>query len=179
MQACEALMLSGRAQFLLCHHHASVPSRLSGGQFRSATVGDDRLIPLCAASEGAPLWPLPGSTTAPLKMLAYSEESGLGRIVAARREQDGRRPCGATVFTSHLAAALVPMARDGHGVAWLPASLAEPDLAAGGLVRAGGADWDIALDVRLFRPCARLSRAAERLWEAVTSSSNPAPAALR
>jgi DNA-binding transcriptional LysR family regulator len=169
MRACEALMLSGRAQFLMCHHHDSVPSRLRGGQFLSVIVGDDRLIPLCAADGDRPLWRLPGSPSAPLKLLAYSDESGLGRIVAADWQRDERGVCGATVFTSHLAAALLSMARDGHGIAWLPTSLAEAGIAAGTLVRSGDADWDIPLQIRLFRPRSRLSRAAERLWDAVAS----------
>lgn len=167
MQACETVVLNGRAQFLLCHHHEAVPNRLPGGQFRSVVVGHDRLMPLCAAGAGAgapPAWPLPGSPAAPVKLLAYNEESGLGRILAARQKGDAGGLVCETVFTSHLAAALLPMARDGHGVAWLPASLAEPDIAAGRLVRAGGAEWDVAVDIRLFRPRARLSTGAERLW---------------
>lgn len=166
MQACETLMLSGRAQFLLCHHHASAPSRLPAGEFRSVNVGDDRLVPLCAAgADGAPRWSLGGRAATPPRLLAYGEESGLGRIVAAGWERGGLS--GETVFTSRLAAALLSMARDGHGIAWLPASLAEADVAAGRLVRAGDAGWDIPLDIRLVRPRARLSRAAEALWKTI------------
>jgi len=40
---------------------------------------------------------------------------------------------------------------------------------AGKLVRAGDADCDIPLHIRLFRPRSRLSRAAERLRDAVAS----------
>ena len=100
--------------------------------------------------------------------MAYSEESGLGRIVATRRHADDGL-CGETVFTSHLAAALLSVSRDGRGIGWLPASLAEADIAAGRLVRAGSSDWDIALDIRLFRPRTRMSRAAETLWDAAAA----------
>jgi DNA-binding transcriptional LysR family regulator len=166
MQACEQLMLQGRAQFLLCHHHAAVPDGFPAGQFRSIVVGTDALIPLCAPDrDGAPRWRLPGASGAPVRLLSYSAESGLGRIVAARQAKGGL--CGEAVFTSHLAAALLSMARDRNGVAWLPASLAEPDLGGGRLVRAGDTGWDIALEIRLFRPRARLSRAAEVLWSRV------------
>ena len=168
MKACEEVMLHGQAQFLLCHHHDAAPSVFAPGQFVSRVVGTDTLVPLVAArGDGAPLWRLPGAAATPLRLLGYSLESGLGRIVAACRTQDGRDVVGETVLTSHLAAVLLSMARDGHGVAWLPLSLAERDLAAGRLVRAGAADWDIPLQICLFRPRVRLGRAAERFWEVI------------
>src|ERR1700754_2584074 len=87
MQACEELMLHGEAQFLLCHHHAAAPSRF-GAQFRSAVVGQDALAPFAAPdADGAPLWSLTDSADeAPY--LAYSDESGLGRIIEAQRFTD-------------------------------------------------------------------------------------------
>ncbi|MEW5729829.1 MAG: LysR substrate-binding domain-containing protein [Pseudomonadota bacterium] len=56
------------------------------------------------------------------------------------------------------------MARAGRGVAWLPASLAAEDLRSGRLVRAGGSDWEVPVAIRLTRPRARQSPAAEALW---------------
>src|ERR1700734_4252130 len=66
MQACEQMMLRGDAQFLLCHHHQDMSSRLETGQFRSIVVGADTLVPLSAPGpDGAPRWPLHGA--APVK----------------------------------------------------------------------------------------------------------------
>ncbi len=56
------------------------------------------------------------------------------------------------------------MAREGRGIAWLPAGLAAKDMASGVLVRAGGPDWDVPIEIGLFRPAARQSAAAERFW---------------
>jgi DNA-binding transcriptional LysR family regulator len=162
MQACEELMLHGQAQFLLCHHHAAAPGRF-GSQFRSVVVGRDALIPFCAPDEtGAPRWSLTeGETDIPY--LGYSAESGLGRILESQRFID--RASGLReVFSARLAASLMPMARDGRGVAWLPETLAEQEVAEGRLVRAGGAEWDVAVDIRVFRPAARQSLAAEGFW---------------
>ncbi|WP_252407516.1 LysR substrate-binding domain-containing protein, partial [Escherichia coli] len=58
------------------------------------------------------------------------------------------------------------MARAGDGVAWLPRTLAEDDIAAGLLVEAGPPDLAIPIEIRLFRPVARLGHAAEALWAA-------------
>jgi DNA-binding transcriptional LysR family regulator len=162
MQACEELMLHGQAQFLLCHHHSAAPSRF-GPQFRSIVVGQDALVPFSAPDEhGAPRWPL-SDGDADVPYLAYSAESGLGRIIEAQRFTD--RAIGLrTVFSARLAASLMTMARDGRGVAWLPASLVELEIAQGRLVRAGGPDWEAPVDIRVFRPTARQSLSAEAFW---------------
>lgn len=69
-----------------------------------------------------------------------------------------------TGLTSHLAATLATMARDGHGVAWLPLTLAAEDLDRGRLVRAGSDRYDIPVEIRLFRSAGRRSEAADDLW---------------
>ncbi len=169
MQACEQMMLRGDAQFLLCHHHKDARSRISSGQFRSIVVGTDTLVPLSAPSAGGVArWRLDGGD--PVNYLAYSAQSGLGRIVAARWGAKDRPFALETVFTSHLAAALHSMARAGDGVAWLPRTLAEDDISAGVLVEAGDADCRIPIEIRLFRPAARQSKAVEEIWSAFERS---------
>ena len=168
MQACEQMMLRGDAQFLLCHYHRNMGGRLDSAQFKSIVVGADTLVPLSAAGRnGAPRWPLRGSK--PVKYLAYSAQSGLGRIVAAQSAMKGRAALE-TIFTSHLAATLLSMARAGDGVAWLPRTLAEEDISAGLLVEAGGPALQIPIEIRLFRPVARQSHAAEAAWAAFDRS---------
>lgn len=163
MQACEELMLQGQSQFVLCHHHPIAPSRLESPAFASRDVGEDSLVPLTAPdADGRPRWQL-DEAGGDLPLLAYSAESGLGRIVAANRFEQ-RAPALRTVFSAQLAATLLGMARGGSGVAWLPASLAADDVERGSLVPAGGADWAVPVGIRLFRPVALQSVAAERFW---------------
>ena len=163
MQACEELMLQGQSQFVLCHHHPMAPSRLESPAFASLYVGEDSLVPLVAPDgDGRPRWRLDAETD-DLPLLAYSAESGLGRIVAANRFAR-RAPALEPVFSAQLAATLLGMARGGSGIAWLPASLAADDIARGNLVAAGGEDWAIPVGIRLYRPAARQSAAAERFW---------------
>lgn len=163
MAACEELMMQGQAQFLLCHRHALAPSKFEPRHFRSIVVGMDSLIPLVAPdNSGKPRWHLEQTDIA-LPLLSYTAESGLGRIVAAHNFND-RAPGLESVFSAHLAATLLGMAREGRGIAWLPAGLAAKDMASGVLVRAGGPDWDVPIEIGLFRPAARQSAAAERFW---------------
>jgi LysR family transcriptional regulator, hypochlorite-specific transcription factor HypT len=164
MQACEELMLHGQAQFLLCHYHTAAPGRFAAGtQFQSTKVGKDALVPFVAPdASGAPRWRLSAGAEK-IPYLEYSEESGLGRILAASHFQ--HRATGLqAVFSARLAATLMTMARDGRGIAWLPATLAAADVAAGHLVRAGDANWEVEVDICVFRPSVRQSLAAETFW---------------
>lgn len=158
-KACEELMAQGAAQFLLCHHHPAVASRLDGAAFHATPIGHDLLVPVVAPNA------VP-SLAGELPYLAYSAESGMGRIIAAQLQ--ARPPLRLRpVFTSHLSVVLRTMAGDGRGLAWLPLSLVEADLANGRLLRMGGEDWDIPVEIRLFRPRARQSPAAEAFWSLI------------
>ncbi len=170
MEACERLMLEGRAQFLLCHHHPTAATRLEGEHFVSCPVGADVLVPVVGPdAAGRPRHLLPGREDAPLPFLAYSETSGLGRILAAAHAA-GHAPLRLRpVFTSHVATALRSMARTGRGIAWLPLSLVEEDLCAGVLVHAGEESWNVPIEIRLLRPRARQHPAAERFWSLVAA----------
>jgi DNA-binding transcriptional LysR family regulator len=158
MVACERLMVEGRAQFLLCHHHREAASRLTSDAFRSIHLGQDILLPVMAPS-------LQPRDVAAAPFLAYTSESGMGRILAAAWAASGTRAPAEPVFASHLASVLATMARDGRGVAWSPLSLVAEDLAAGRLVRAGSAADEVPMEIRLFRPKARQSPGAEALWQ--------------
>lgn len=167
LQACEELMLQGRAQFLLCHRHPGVAGRLEGAEFLAVRVGADTLVPVSAADgAGGPRFALPGARGNSLPVLAYSEESGLGRILRAvgGSASDGARL--ETVFTSHLAVVLKRMALDGRGVAWLPLSLIGDELGDGRLVRSGGDGWPVPVEIRLVRRRVAAPAAAEAFWQA-------------
>ncbi len=170
MQQCEALLLQGRVQFVLCHWHAQVPGRLAPANYRSVRIGGDTLVPVSAPGKNRKARHLLSSGSKQVPILAYSNESGLGRIVRSLRSgalhQGGSEP----VFTAHLASVLKTMALDGRGVAWLPTSLIAEELGSGRLVAAGGPEWVIELDVRLFRSEAALPPAAENFWRKVTGS---------
>ncbi len=171
-RACEELMLQRRVQFVLCYGRPDVPGRLDEGRFPMVALGDDALVPVCAADRaGHPLHPL--GRDAPLAVLDYSDASGLGRILRSRLRDifdpaAGRpqRPVS-IVFTAHNAFLLKTMALAGRGAAWLPASLVAPELASGQLVDAGSDEWRVALEVRLYRQVAQMAPTAEALWRVI------------
>lgn len=156
LRGCEEVMVQGDAQFLLAHAHPAAPSRLDGAGFTAVTIGQDLLVPVAAPAASPDL-------DDSVAQLAYSPDSGMGRILAAELRQ--RPPLALKpVFTSHLSVVLRTMARDGRGVAWLPLSLVADDLSIGALVRLGEGRWDIPVDILLYRPRARQSPTAEAFW---------------
>ncbi len=179
-QACEDQALQRRVQFVLCHGHADVPGRLDDARYPVLQLSEDLLMPVSAPWPDAPGRALhaieggPGRPE-PLAVLAYSEASGLGRILRARLRGlfEAGGPGGAphalpqgmrTVFTAHHAVLLKTMAIEGRGTAWLPRSLIAQELRSGALVPAGSHAWSVPVEIRLYRQRADMAEAAEALW---------------
>ncbi|SFN83748.1 LysR family transcriptional regulator [Sphingomonas sp. OK281] len=162
MQSCETMMQRGEASFLLSHHHPLLPTSLDTPDFIRVEVGEDMLVPVCQPDgTGAPRWAL---ETAEVPYLAYSAESGLGRILAADWASRGLPPPLVTVLQSRLAAALLSMAIDGRGVAWVPRSLAQSALASGKVTLAADDTYATRIAIALVRPLLSLSKVSEALW---------------
>lgn len=158
MATCEQMLVHGQVQFLLCHRHPDVPPRLTADQFVSKEIGRDTLLALVGGS--AQFDASPES----LPYLAYTEESGLGRIVSHRLQGKEALLHLKPRFSSHLAAVLMSMALENKGVAWLPRSLTEQEISDGRLHRVLDQSWDIPLEIHLTRPVAPLSPYAEAFW---------------
>lgn len=174
LNACERMMQEGRAQFLLCHHRAGTQALVGDDAFRHVVLAEDRLVPVSAGREdGSPRHALPGRPGSPVPYLSFEESSGMGRILAAALQQSMGRLHVSAVFTSHLAVALKAMAIDGKGVAWIPASLVEGELASGRLVPAGDEIWNVDVQIVLIRRRERMAEVAERFWSAVLERHDP------
>lgn len=170
MVACERMMIEGRAQFLLCHHHEAATTRL-GTDFRSVQLGEDILLPVMSPklAETCEVQAAP--------QLCFTAESGMGRILTAAWAAEGRTQPSQPVFASHLASVLTAMAKEGRGIAWTALSLVEEDLESGRLVRAGTSDQEVPIEIRLWRPKARQAPTAEMLWGKILKSVQPGPGA--
>lgn len=163
MVACENLMLEGRAQFLICHHHVAAPIGLQN-DFRSLVIGQDALVPVATPSL------LAKHALADLPRLAFTNESGMGRILASAQIRAGLAGARPAVFSSHLSSVLTAMARNGRGVAWSPRTQIEDDLASGMLTQVQEFGEPIEIEIRLWRHKTRQSSVAEALWRQVKTA---------
>jgi DNA-binding transcriptional LysR family regulator len=159
MVACEKLMIEGRAHFLLCHDHPAAPTRLTPDSFRSIEIGRDALAPVAKPDL------LEACEPDSLPYLAYTPNPNRAASWPAAWASAGQHPPGEPAFSSHLASVLTAMARDGRGMCWSPLSPVADDIAAGRLARVENVAAEVPMGIRLFRPKARRSRAAETLWE--------------
>lgn len=177
-QACEELMLQRRVQFLLCYGHPAVKTRLLPPEFEFIRVSKDQLLPVSAPdAQGQPHYRIDAAGGEPLPVLAYSQESGAGQIMRARMP-DALDPARFNpVMTSHHAVLLKTMALAGRGIAWLPKSMVNAELADGRLVGAAGPQWNVPLDIRLFRATAALAPAAQAVWNRVREDASACPGA--
>jgi DNA-binding transcriptional LysR family regulator len=174
-EECVQALLKGHCHFMLCHTHPSVEVNLPPNEFTSIVVGHDDLIPVSApADDGGPLHRLQRGGK-PVHYLAYAETSAIGRAV---EKMLSRRPASLKlerVFVSPLAAVLESMVRAGRGLAWLPRSQVEDDLASGRLVMADGAESKIPVEIRLFRSNDKLPPKAEKFWSLFVGDEAPVP----
>lgn len=172
-QACEEQMLQRKVQFLLCHGHADVHTRLDEAQCQFAVVGEDMLVPVSAPSAAGDeaRYRINAVNTETLPVLAYSRQSGLGQIMRGIMGAKLEREPFNIVFTADHAVLLKTMVLEGRGIAWLPMSLIRDELGTGRLVAAGDANWQIPLEVRLCRHATAMSSLAESLWLVVQAKA--------
>jgi DNA-binding transcriptional LysR family regulator len=159
LQRCEALLAQRQAQFVIAHAPAGGRAELDAAGVPSVVVGSDMLLPVHApgAPEGA--------------LLAFGDESGLGRIV---RQSLGAELAAAglrTVFTAYLASVLKTMALEGRGLAWLPQSLIREELGARRLQVAGPVHWRLPVEIRLYRDPQEMGAYAEAFWRAASAAA--------
>jgi LysR family transcriptional regulator, hypochlorite-specific transcription factor HypT len=172
LAGCERLMGDGRATFLLAHSHPATPIRLDPALFRSVLVGVDALVPVAAPALAAAI-DRRGADPFAYPFITYSEDSGLGRILAQHLTTFWGTPKPEPLFTSHHAGVLKAMAVAGQGVTWLPRSVILTELDRRDLVPVRDlARRTIALDIRLFRPMGKLCGVTESFWVAATTDAS-------
>jgi len=173
MEHCEKLMLSGDAQFLLCHAHPASPTPMRSPDFQSRILARDRLIPVSGRdSNNKTLYELPGTAERPTPHIAFEQGSGMARILTSAlfNRRTDLHLC--SVVSSHHAMTLKSLAMEGKGLAWIPESLARNELKESGrLAIAGDRSWHVEVEVALFRSSARLGALAETFWRLVQDTA--------
>jgi DNA-binding transcriptional LysR family regulator len=165
MHNCVQNLTEGVCDFLICFSHADFPLLIDADRFPSRHLADDRLIPVSApGDDGRERYALPGTAKQPLPYLGYSSDSFFGRTVDELLARPERHCHFVRRYQDALAGALAAMARAGHGVAWVPASLAADDLASGRLRRAGAGEWDIPFGISIYRSQERSRPRVDALW---------------
>ena len=130
----------------------------------SITIGQDKLVPVCKPNpDGSPIFRFEDHDMK-LPFLRFGDAAPISQHLDPMLERLELGPRLQTVYENSMAGALRIRARDGSGVAWLPESLIEPDLARSILVRTGHDDWAVDLEIRLLRNKRHLNRLTRSIW---------------
>lgn len=170
LEACERMMLKGEVDFLLAHRNVASVGPLDNEGFLRVALDHDTLIPVSTPRSDAPhapLHPLPGTPDNPVSYLSYLPQAGLARVIASGGAFLQEQAHLQSVFGSHASGIIATMALQGRGVAWLPVGLIRRHLDEGRLVRAGGTEWDIPMQICLYRQKDQLTAMSEALWTTV------------
>jgi len=162
---CLQALADGHCDFFLSYAHPDHPVLLDQSRFPFLSLGETALVPYSAPGKrGKPRFSLPGSAKAPTDYLAFAADCYLGQVAGSVLAKRDKAPHLKACYEDSVADALQALALEGHGLAWLPETSVAKDVAAGELIRAGDAGWDMHLDIRLYRARTRRGDAAEQLW---------------
>jgi len=156
-------LLRNECDFLLTYAHESVPAIRDLAEHPYLTLGSERVIAISAPDEaGQPIHPLTIGG-APVNYLSYRDSSFFAQALPQAIFE--RAPFQLnTVYENAMSAALKAMAVAGHGVAWIPESLAVNELKNKQLVRAADSAYDMIVEIRLYRSFRLRSKSVGRFW---------------
>ena len=177
MDTCIEVMTDGKCDFLIGYYHPDAPIELDSASFDYLKLDVDRLIPLCSPnSDGKPAFAVPGSDGAAVPYLAFESRSLLGRLMKVVLDRRRESVHLVKSYEDAFAEAIKAMALEMRGLAWLPESIVRETIEAGKLVRAGSTDWDVPLEIRIYRSSERLRPTATDLWEFLQANQTAADA---
>ncbi|WP_281931520.1 LysR family transcriptional regulator [Roseibium album] len=138
----------------------------------SLVIGYDSLIPVSKPqSDGNPLFSF-SADKIEMPFLRFGEDAPIARHLEPLFKGAGLSARLRIVYENSMAGALRIRARDGMGVAWLPKSLVAPDMKAGILVQTGAPEWEVPLEIRLFRHKPNSNRVTRSIWSFLESQQS-------
>ncbi|ANN70495.1 LysR family transcriptional regulator [Bordetella bronchialis] len=164
MQDVVVRLEQNKVDMLCCYEHPAMSASLSPQRYRYITLAIDKLVPVTQVdTRGQPRYALrEGGRPTPL--IAYAGGLAMARILGDRLDTT---PYALTPFMrSDSLDATHGAVANGLGVAWLPWSMVIADCRRGTLAALGGRSDEVAFEIRLYRPRARMTELAEAAWAA-------------
>lgn len=159
------MLVNGNCELMLAYHHPELSLHLDPTRYEYLTVGQDVFMPVrrTAGRASGPAR-LPGTARQPVPLIGYAPTTYFGRCLALVLRRQGNAAVLQPYFESDMAEVLKQMALASDGIAWLPRSLIENELASGVLTSAGERRWMLDLELRLYRDRNNTSAVLAQLW---------------
>jgi DNA-binding transcriptional LysR family regulator len=166
---CQAL-LKGQCDLLISYWHPAMQldTEFNGDEVEFIALGQDQLLPVSAKNaHGETLFSLSGdgvSSAGPMPYISYQPQTFLAQVIQAQVQP---------LFPSQLVAvnensqavSSKALIQQGFGLGWLPKGLIKAELEQNLLCVAGGIEWHIGLEIRLYRRRNNPSFKLKALWE--------------
>ncbi len=161
-------LTEGGCDVLIAYHHPAQPLQLDPERYDMVVLGQETLAPYAQpGADGQPRFLLPGQAGQPVPFLAYAPGAYLGGVTEVLLKQAGMPIHLDRVYETDMAEGLKLMAVQGHGLAFLPSSAVQREVAGGSLVAA--ASLQLSMDIRAYRarPGPRQAQRADAqaLWD--------------
>ncbi|MBZ9556639.1 MULTISPECIES: LysR family transcriptional regulator [Modicisalibacter] len=128
-------------------------------------VDEDTLIPVSAPDDaGKPRFRLPGHRRHPLPFIAYHPQGLIKSVIEAHLMRLSQPAHLITLNENVQTANIKELVSQGYGLGWLPLRTIRRALESGELVRAGAHQWDIPLEIRLYRSRHNRHPGLDALW---------------
>ncbi len=165
---CYALLMTKQVDLILIHHSEIDQIPTQDSFLQQYELDRERLIPVCATDELSKV--KTEYQSGHIQVVGYPADSFLGQVIV--REVFSRmRPDTAInrIAETSLTLAILPLTLAGIGVAWIPDSLAAPDLANGKLSELNDLFPSCELRVMAIRLRDSESKIAPSVWETIAS----------
>ncbi|MGM0984553.1 MAG: LysR substrate-binding domain-containing protein [Pseudomonadota bacterium] len=157
------VLREGNCDLMLAYYDPYASMQLDAEVFPSFSIGQVKMLPVSVPdAQGRPRFPLEGQESIPY--LAYTQGAFLGRSVRMLLKNDPLLMRLRTVYETAMAEGLKGMVMQGMGTAWIPDFCIRQELREGHVVRAGGEQWDVPLEIRLYRCSLVHKPGVEKLW---------------
>jgi LysR family transcriptional regulator, hypochlorite-specific transcription factor HypT len=165
-------LTEGGCDLLMAYHHPAQALQLPPERYEMLSLSSETLAAYARPNaEGEPLFSLPGLPSQRVPFLSYASGAYMARLVdVILKNAHDSAPLLEPIYETDMAEGLKAMAVEGHGLAFLPASLVRKELQGRRLVRAAPVgQFELTMDVRLYRERPAVARhvkpAARALWE--------------
>lgn len=160
---CAEAILCGSADFMLCYHHPSVISISDEGRYPSTTIAKDQMIAVSGVNkDGTPKFSFDQQDSLPF--LSYPPDTFLGRISNVCIEKGNFLGLLKSTYENSMSEALKTACLEGHGVAFIPAQAAARELESGLLTKISKPEFEVTIDIKLYRSIERSRPQLERFW---------------
>jgi DNA-binding transcriptional LysR family regulator len=166
------MLVNGNCELMFAYHHPDLPLHLDPTRYEYLTVGIDTFMPVCKPNQkSGPSLRLPGTASRPLPLISYTETSYFGRCLALLLRRAKTQPALRPHYESDMAEVLKKMVLEGEGIAWLPKSSIQAELKNGELVPGGGKEWELEVELRVYRDASNRNEFIDTLWRYLRSSA--------